>query len=591
MNFPKDLQQKSRNNQIFKKNRVFAIALLRWVPSAIAAALAIWMTIAWIHLVGTVIRYYSPLPFWDYWETIPRFERFVRYDLVNALWQQHNEHRIVFPNLIFDADYLFLAGREILPLTLNVVFYFGTWLVLSLTFYRASVPLQIRVGASLMAGIVMAWEAAALEMAGAILIVWPLMLVSAAMALSLLTHVPGGKYPWRYLSAAIGCAVVSNYSLSNGLFLWPIMIAAAWLLHLSRVQLAVLAISAVAFVAIYFIGYRFSNQLNLGILWHHPIYALQFISAYLGVPFTVARPALGITMGIVLVTAFLICGVRAARRNLLNSKMGVVLFGVYTVCLLSAVLTAVGRMDPRDPGFGAATAQRYVVVPLVADASLLLIIAWLYAARQTYLWATVSVAFVVGLYSTGRSPVVQSWCEFVKIMLRNTQFVSLAVQSGVDDPTLLRSVYPDVGAVKQRLAILRKDHLSSFADHRAEWLGKTVSSVVRFTIDAAKSGAITGIHSVPDGLVVTGWTDGQRSIRSPQWLVFVNDQRKVVGFGEKLPGGLPRDLQSLNTPQSFAWVGFVNANIPSSSFAAYALELNGKALIRIGEVTSARPPT
>jgi hypothetical protein len=68
--------------------------------------------------------------------------------------------------------------------------------------------------------------------------------------------------------------------------------------------------------------------------------------------------------------------------------------------------------------------------------------------------------------------------------------------------------------------------------------------------------------------------------------VFLNDRQRVVGFGENLPGGIPPKFSSLDTPTQLAWVGFVNLHIPSTAFAAYALELDGKALIRVGKVTS-----
>jgi len=120
-------------------------------------ALLAWVAVIWFHFGKTVIGSYSPLPYYDYWDTVAQIDRYRQLDF-RVLWRQHSEHRIVFPEIIFAADYLFFRGREILPIAFNVLFYFGTWLLLSATLFRnRRLPLFARVCAILLAGIVMGW--------------------------------------------------------------------------------------------------------------------------------------------------------------------------------------------------------------------------------------------------------------------------------------------------------------------------------------------------------------------------------------------------------------------------------------------------
>ena len=82
-------------------------------------------------------------------------------------------------------------GREILPIALNVFFYFGTWLILSAALYRnKQLPLWVRQCTILAAGIVMGWEGGAFLVGAAFLVQWTLLLAGALLALFLLARVP-----------------------------------------------------------------------------------------------------------------------------------------------------------------------------------------------------------------------------------------------------------------------------------------------------------------------------------------------------------------------------------------------------------------
>src|SRR5581483_2434605 len=62
-----------------------------------------------------VVRSYTPTPFWDQWWIIHAWKDILQSGLsFDYLFSQHNEHRILFPKLVFLADLQWFQGRDIL---------------------------------------------------------------------------------------------------------------------------------------------------------------------------------------------------------------------------------------------------------------------------------------------------------------------------------------------------------------------------------------------------------------------------------------------------------------------------------------------
>ncbi len=552
-----------------------------------------WALIAWVHFAAAQIRFYSPLPFYDYWNTVSKISSYRRFDFT-VLWEQHNEHRIIFPEIVFAADYLFFRGREILPSVLSNVFYASIWLVLSASLgtslrYMSKMSQLIQLCGIFLAGVVMAWKGGANLIATPFMLQWTLTLAMAPLALLLLQQVPISRCSWFYLAGVIVCCVVCNYSSANGLFFWAIVFAAAFILRISKQKLSILAASAAISIAVYFVGYHFFQQTKLSIVFAHPIYTISFIAAYLGMPFTAVTPRLGVSFGLFELVAYFAFVALAVRRRCLSTGTGVVLFGFYFFCLLTAFITAAGRMDPQDSAFGAAMAQRYILTPLAAHATLILTAAWLISNSRYYLWIPFYCVFALGFALLGKSQGVRSWLEFERISFANVQLASLAFESGVDDLGLMKTIYPGGEQVAIDLPILRKGGLSTFASGRMEWLGRPAASVFPIISDQPEPGAVTAVRPLTSGLVVLGWTESPRRIWGSQQFVFLDENQRIIGFGRKLPAGLPPRLASFDTPQSIAWVGFVNRTFDSKSFLCYAVEMHGKALVPVGRPTAIPP--
>ncbi len=277
-----------------------------------------WMAFNWFETIHRLVRYYNPLPAWDYWRAAKFVSSYRSFD-IRVLWQQHNEHRIVFPEIVFAADFLLLHGRQLLPLAVSFLCYFASWIVLAWAFWseRAISPLVRKTGI-LLAGIVIGWEGSAAVLASAFLLQWTLMQIAVLLSLAFLSRLrEAGKK--RYLVAVVVSAVVATYSSGNGMMLWPILLGAGVLLSLTRRHLITLSIAAVLSISIYFIKYNFTGHLTISNFFRQPLYSLEFVGSYLSMPFGgMKSPEFGACLGLVSLGIVVVLAVLSARMRLLR---------------------------------------------------------------------------------------------------------------------------------------------------------------------------------------------------------------------------------------------------------------------------------
>ena len=198
------------------------------------------------------------------------------------------------------------------------------------------------------------WEGSADVLAIPFLLQWTLMQVAVAAAFLGLSRLRQERSN-RALTGTVAAAVVATFSSGNALVLWPLVLGVALLLRLKKKQMAVLLASAAVNLSLYFVGYRFSSSIKLRNFTDYPVYAFQYIASYLSLPFGgIGGPAFGVRTGMLSVAVTVSVLLVAWRRGLLASPPSVVLFSYYGFTLLTAVMTAGGRMDPDDSMFQAA---------------------------------------------------------------------------------------------------------------------------------------------------------------------------------------------------------------------------------------------
>lgn len=550
--------------------------------------LAAWLCFEFYGTVILIVHYYNRLPVWDYWRIPENLARYQAFDFT-ILWKQHNEHRIIFPELVFALDMLVWHGSGILPVVLSAVTYLAIWVALSaILFATKSVSLEAKIFACLLGAIVMFWGGSVYVLAAPFLLQWPLMQLAIACSLIAIAYVTRDR-GGRALAACIACAVVSTYSSANGMFIWPVLVGAGFVLRLSKRQMIILTSAAAISIGVYFIGYKFSSSLNILAMLTHPFFTLGFLGSYLSMPFAGKKPAqFGIRIGLISLALVIYLLVLSVRARKIRQPIAVVLFGSYAFTLFTALVTAGGRMNPDDPSMISAKAPRYVTVPMVNWAVFIFLCFWAlseFRSRRSEVRAA-AVAVALLLYLGFAGP--RTWLRDAGRDFSEQQMAALSIEDGLRDPKLLAKTFPGAGFVLAYLPTLEKNKLSVFYKTRAGWIGKPATQFSSIHASIA-TGEIVSILPIRSGIELTGWVD-DTTLRGPYtWVVLTNQDGRIVGFGKRLSAGFPPDVQSPRIPSALGWVGFVSTKQKVSTVSAYVLDSRKKWLVPI-EGSAQIPP-
>lgn len=543
---------------------------------ALLFLLVVWLINNTAHTIRRIIDFYNPMPIWDYWDIVLKLSAY-QSSQWSVLWMQHNEHRIVFPELVFVADMLWLHGRMVLPLVASFLCYLGTWIALSWPVLtdRHSEGFG-RLVTCLLAGIVVLWEGSVNVLAEPFLLQWPLMQFGAACAFLFLSRVKESRSAGPLLGVIVA-ATVATYSSGNALVLWPLIVAFAIFLRLSKSQLLLLTSSAVLNLSLYFIGYHRSGALNLQNFFTHPFYTVGFVASYLSMPFGgMKAPSFGVTMGLISLGGTAIFFFLAVRNRLHGLPPAVVLLGYYLLTLLTALITAAGRMGPTDEQFGGAKAVRYVSVPQMNWGVFVLFCLWVAWSIRWPKWIGYLLAAGFAVFLFIYLPKLDSWLSLNEDSFAEEQLATLSVEDGLMDQDLWYHIRPDLPTLTTGLSILQKAKLSIYSYSHSRWLGQSIHSYA--PIRDFLSGAITEVTPIESGLQVIGWADASQWKSPYRWVMLTDRSGRIVGLGSRIPAGFPRTARSLTTPSPLGWVGFISERLQPVEVFAYVVDARKKNL-------------
>ncbi len=243
-------------------------------------------------LIFLLIRYCVDIPFTDEWDMVPLVEKFFQGTWsFHDLWEQHNEHRIFFPNLIV----LFLARLTSwnihYEVAVNVLLSFLSFFLLCWQIKKTESLLACGLEAvksrwlipavSLIVFSARPWENWMIGVAIAVFLS-----VVCAQAGILILSLPG--FRWKRLLGALLLGIVSTYSIASGLVFWPVgFLILCVSSYRDRAQRWTalgtwLAVSCAA-ITIYFYGYA-KPQAHPS-LWHtlnHPMDFFLYFFTFLG---------------------------------------------------------------------------------------------------------------------------------------------------------------------------------------------------------------------------------------------------------------------------------------------------------------------
>ncbi len=543
--------------------------VVRVAFALLLAILLAWAGDFWLHTLRRVIRDYNPLPVYDYWRVPEQLQNYQRFNL-RALWRQHNEHRILFPELFFGADMLWFHGKQFLPIVANFATYIGCWILLVIALNSdRQVSRSTRRFAAVLAAIVIGWPGIGYVLSTPFLLQWTLMQFATCLSFVFLWRHKATSCKLHLWIASLA-AFVATYSSGNALLLWPLLIGTGILLQLPRRSLIALAISGLFSILLYFIGYQMKGTLHLAALLRHPIYTFEFLCAYLSMPLVPAR-SVAFTVGVgSLYIAFTCCFFWLAKRyDVLRSSLAVLFFGFFALLLLTGLLTAAGRMDPVDKSFSAAKQARYLTMPLLNWSFFAAAALWIADRIRSKMLQAVSTGLIVAFFALLLSNQVTDWARSHDKVKADEQLATLDVENGVTDLKLTKKIFPNTAYISRFAPLLQKNRLSIYYNGPAEWLGTPITAFMN-DLGPTQEGEVTFTFPVQGGIELAG-TAGvppHTRLTDPQ-IVFANFKGEIVGFGRRIRAGVPHQLANSWPPAPLQWVAFINFSFDTHEIRPY----------------------
>ncbi len=485
-----------------------------------------------------VVASYSSLPYWDGWAQID-FAANRDTSVLDWLWTQHNEHRLVISRLLMLADLHWFHARQVFLLSsifavlLLHVLLLG-WSMRVVGGWRGSLW---RTGVGVAAFCLLCpslWE----------MLVWgecvcfalpgffaTLSLVGLMLYWMRSQDASRKRTSWKYLLLSIAAALCGTWSLLNGNLLWPLLLGAAALLRLRRAVVGYAiagTLSSVAYLYDYIRPSYAANSIKT------PAATVKYLATYFGSSWVSGNFHLAEVLGIAgLVVCFLVfLRLPAYVRSCRPFYVQLVLTMLF--CAGTGLITALGRA-----GFGPsqASTSRYQTFALLFWCCLgLLLLGTVSSLRHGRDVAILLTQLVVlGIMLVGAKyaaiPLIQARVHGFKL---NSAAMSLI--TNVRDTEQLNWVYRQPDYLFTLIPYMRRERLSVF-DEPSSWvLGKPLESAFSLapanecTGELESSVVMSGAAAGPPALRIAGWAwDYQH--RQPPSLIVTATNGTINGLG------------------------------------------------------------
>ena len=419
-------------------------------------------------LIRYVIRYGVDIPWIDQWVFVPLLEKFYQghvtfYDL----WQQHNEHRIFFPRIVFLVLARLTHWNIRYELAANVTTAIAILMV---------VAYQVMKTARAMGSRYLVWTVPLISLIVFTLAQyenwlwgWELQifmnLLAVVAGIALMTSRP---FKWSRLAFSMLLGIVATYSFANGIIYWPLGLLLLMFAGPESRKSKVTALSVwavVGFLTLISYLYRYHSSGDLLLIFRKPFAYIEYVLLYLGGPCAVSGSTslalLSGAMGLILAVIGIGLLLRRyeVRLHLLSPYIGLASYAVG-----SALLTGLGRIAI---GSEQALATRYIAISSLLWIANIVFLCMLAERMGNKRWSSLPaagiliIAILTGLMSATSVHIGETrhsdlaWVRVELVLLKDEDNVE-AERHYVG----LVNEYPIMA--QRRLGVLKKYHLSLY---------------------------------------------------------------------------------------------------------------------------------
>lgn len=493
------------------------------------------------------------VPFWDEWALLPMLQKSFTGELTWAeLFEQHNEHRIFFPRLLYIAIAHLWGFNVVIPMFLN----FLLACVIAFSFFRVQLktillPLEHRLAIWFLANLVLftpfqshAW-------------LWGICVTNSipllALSLCLWVSYSSLTQTWKFLLCA-GLSFFATFSTGNGMLTWalafPLLFKAdSWPRVFQRKWAMLLWITlAIGCATFYFKGYvKPTLHPSLASAWDSPLVAMRYFLAFLGAPLGhgsgIIPQILSKFAGIILLGLYgPLCAYVAWQRqyDLFERALPWIVLGLYS--LINAAAITIGRT-----GFGLdqALSPRYAVFSVALVIATIHLFTLVSTHAQSHAptrkleipWNALGgglAALLLVLHVQSSDPGLKELSGLRNERLRMKASVAL-IDIGPSEP-LSRMFFPAYAILRE--SALRADQRNLF--HPRLVTGRRVASIA--TPLGLNAGDIDAIERTAAGSVkIKGWALAPSKTRPADGLILSRKQSGEEVFIDVIDSRVRRD--------------------------------------------------
>ena len=551
------------------------------VITIVAFAFSIFIV---VDTIRTVTSFWSPLPWFDEWATTNLIGAWQNGDITawQALFSQHNEHRILVPRLVFLADDLVFGGQG--RMTMGIIFivqflHAGLFAII-LGHSRPAHAGRWAIGAVVLAMMFSLHQAE--NFSSGFQLQFIAVFAGATLCLILFSLAAlrerQGRPNVGLTSATFLAVVVTTFTMANGLISAYIILLLAFLIRLS-IKTIMLYLTFFLFLTfIYFYRYQtVAHHSRPTEILYHPLEFFSYVATYLGNVVSISSLNAAILLGIAGIVATGCATLRVVRSEQLRPGP-IAMLGVMLFIGSTAVVTASGRLNF---GVSQALSSRYVTGSVVFWSSQ--IVYWwidpprlVFSLRCSKSLERISVRFAVFSFSLLLIIYIVQTQILSKTQIALQSFAQVhasdALMLGLYDPEAMAktSWMEDDGSPV--VDILRRNRLSIFSTADAASVGRPFAErgVVSEPCEGSVASAVADPKLGREGVKVAGIASAGQGHRRVRRILLVDDMSRVVGLAT---GGVPQLGRE-------HWLGYAVAPI-GAAITAYGFD-GGSRLCLIG---------
>lgn len=343
----------------------------------------IWLFAAFYFLsaVFGAVQNYSPVPYGDTWSISELFKSIANGDF-SAIWQQHNEHRIIITKLLFLIDANFFGSAQIFLIAVNYIVICASFAIfffcLRENFNNKNNEAR-NISAALILILLFSWNQSEN-------LIWEfqsqffLSVFAPLLTFYLIHRASQAQGRSQILIFTLAClsGAASNATMGNGIFALPLMVVLTIALRFSWRFVATGIVLSLITLALYFYDYHSSRSL-FALALESPMNLIKFVLSYLGNPLRYFGRVVPRLFGLLMIG----CSVNMLWQFYKNpsrySSLQMSLLALVIYVEITAVITGCGRLYL---GIGQSFTGRYTTPTLMAWAALLTIYAPQISAKK-----------------------------------------------------------------------------------------------------------------------------------------------------------------------------------------------------------------